>query len=478
MNMNLIFNIFWKFFESISSQFVTLIVSIVLARLLTPDDYGIITTVMIFISLANVFVYNGMGIAIIQKKNVDDLDYSSVFWFNFIISILIYISLYLFAPYISMFFNNKYIGFINVIRVLGLRIIIASINSIQYSYISKNMRFKDLFKSNIVATILSGMLGIYLAMNNYGVWALVWQYLSYSLISAVLLMIIIKMNISFSFSLERINGLMNFGLKNLIVSFMITGYQELRSIVIAKFYAPSELAFYDKGKQFPNIIISNINDTTNSVLFPKLSNCQDDYKEIKELTKKAIKFGTYFVFPLMLGFFAVARNFILVVLTDKWVMCVEYLQLFCLINLFNPIHDSNINSIKAIGRIDIYLRLEVIKKIIETLVLFCTMFIGIKYILYGMLLTSVGFIILNSYPNQKIIGYRIIEQFTDILPNLVISIIMSLVVFAIGFLPLDSLILLIIQVIFGIVLYVALSIMTKNNEFFFIIEVLKKIRKD
>lgn len=478
MNMNLIFNIFWKFFESISSQFVTLIVSIVLARLLTPDDYGIITTVMIFISLANVFVYNGMGIAIIQKKNVDDLDYSSVFWFNFIISILIYISLYLFAPYISMFFNNKYIGFVNVIRVLGLRIIIASINSIQYSYISKNMRFKDLFKSNIVATILSGMLGIYLAMNNYGVWALVWQYLSYSLISAVLLMIIIKMNISFSFSLERINGLMNFGLKNLIVSFMITGYQELRSIVIAKFYAPSELAFYDKGKQFPNIIISNINDTTNSVLFPKLSNCQDDYKEIKELTKKAIKFGTYFVFPLMLGFFAVARNFILVVLTDKWVMCVEYLQLFCLINLFNPIHDSNINSIKAIGRIDIYLRLEVIKKIIETLVLFCTMFIGIKYILYGMLLTSVGFIILNSYPNQKIIGYRIIEQFTDILPNLVISIIMSLVVFAIGFLPLDSLILLIIQVIFGIVLYVALSIMTKNNEFFFIIEVLKKIRKD
>lgn len=461
----LINNLVWKFAERMAAQMVTMIVSVVLARLLDPSHYGTVAIVTIFITLANVFVSDGFGSALIQKKDADELDYSSVLYFNIVLSIFLYLILFFAAPFIADFYGEGYEILTPVFRVLGLRLIPAAINSVQHSYVSKNMIFKKFFLSTLSGTIISGVVGICMAYSGFGVWALVTQYLVSTTVSTVVLTFSIGNIFVLKFSLSRLKTLFSFGWKILCTALLITGYQELRALIIGKLYSSENLAYYDKGKQFPNLIVTNINVSIGAVLFPKLANQQDDMTALKQTTRNSIRFSSFVMSPMMLGFAAVAEPFVRLILTDKWLPCVPLLQLFCIFYLFQPIHTANMQAVKAMGRSDICLKLEIFRDIIQLIVLLVVMWISVEAIVISMAIMSTLFVFVNAYPNIKLLNYSIKEQLSDILPNVGMSLVMFICVYAVKFISSNNLITLIIQIAVGAVVYIALSVITKNNEF-------------
>lgn len=429
----------------------------------------------IFITIANVLVSDGFGSALIQKKDADDIDFSSVFYFNIGFSLFIYGILYLLAPLLSDFYGSGYEILTPVIRVLGLRIILAGINSVQQAYVSRNMIFKKFFLSTLFGTIVSAFVGIIMALNGYGVWSLVAQYLTNTTVDTFVLNRILKWKPVRVFSFKRLKSLLKFGIKILSTNLLITGYQELRTLIVGKVYSSSDLAFYDKGKQFPSLIVTNINVSIGAVLFPKMANEQDDKSRIKMMTRNSIRFSSYVMCPFMMGLAAVSKSFVTVVLTEKWLPCVGLLQLFCVVYLFQPIHTANMQAIKAIGRSDVYLKLELFKKIIELIVLLITMRVSVDAIVVGMASCTTLFTFVNAYPNKKLINYSFFEQMKDLLPSMVLSLLMALVVIAVGIIPVNNIVLLLLQIIVGFFTYVSLSFITKNPEFIYIIRCLKSL---
>lgn len=465
-------NLLWKFAERISAQLVTLLVSVVLARLLQPSDYGIISVVTIFITLANVLVSDGFGNALIQKKDADVLDFCSVLYANVGLMVLLYGLLFALAPALGSFFGEGYEKLPAVVRVLGLRVIVAGVNSVQHAYVSRKMIFRKFFWSTLIGTIASAVVGIGLAYAGAGVWALVAQYLTNTTVDTLVLAITLKKKPRLLFSLERLKGLMRYGSKVLGTSLLITGYQQLRSLIIGKVYSSADLAYFDKGQQFPSLIVTNINTSITAVLFPKMSKEQDDLARVKQTARTAICFSSYIMSPLMLGLAAVAEPFVRLVLTEKWLPCVLLMRLFCVTYLFQPMHSANAQAIKAIGRSDIYLKLELVKKALELAVLVSVMWISVEAIAVGMAVMTVPFTAINALPNQKLLGYTLKEQISDILPAIVMAGIMAVAVYLIGMLPLDTLPLLVIQVLSGACIYLLLSVATKNPQLKYLCSVL------
>lgn len=458
-------NLIWKFAERISAQLISFIVSIILARLLEPEHYGVIAIVLVVIALADVFVSDGLGSALIQKKYADEKDYFSVLYFNIGLSCLLYLVLFISAPFVSVFYGKGYEILTPVLRVLGLRIILTAVNSVQMAYVSKKMIFKKHFISALGGTFFSAIVGISMAYAGYGVWALVAQYLTSAFVGTITLAIVLKKKPKFVFSINSIKELFPYGISILGTGLLITGYQELRALIIGKIYSSSDLAYYDKGRQFPNLIVANINTSIGAVLFPKMSQEQDDQNKIKATTRNSIRFGSYVMCPIMLGLAAVAETFVKLLLTEKWIDCVPLLQLFCIIYLFQPIHTANMQAIKAIGRSDVYLKLESVKKIIELAVLLVVMWISVNAIVIGMAVCTTLFVFVNAYPNKKFINYTIKEQLLDILPSVLMSCVMFVCVYMVNYVNVLDWVKILMQVVIGIIVYVGLSVITKNAEF-------------
>lgn len=471
---SLLGNMTWKFAERISAQLVTMLVSIVLARILDPSDYGTVSVVTIFITLANVFVSDGFGTALIQKKNADALDFSSVLYFNLALSAVLYIVLFFTAPFISLYFGNEYKQLVPILRVLGLRLILTAVNSIQSAYVSRKLLFRKYFWSTLSGTIASAFVGIWMAYQGFGAWALVAQYLTNTTVNSIVLAISLGRVPLLAFSFRRLKGLVGFGSRVLGTNLLSTVYLELRAFIIGKVYSAESLAFFDKAKQFPSLIITNVNTTISQVLFPKMSKDQDDRSKIKATTKNSIRFSSFLMCPLMLGFAAVAENFVIVVLSEKWLPCVPLIWCLCADYLFYPIHSTNMQAIKAVGRSDLLLKLELIKKGIELIVLFAVMRISVLAIAIAMAACSVSFVVLNAIPTGRLIGYRISEQIFDILPSILSSLVMAFAVFLIGQLSLPAIPELLIQVLCGASVYILLAIITKNHEYRKLLSIIKE----
>ena len=463
-------NFIWKFAERISAQLISTIVSIVLARLLMPEDYGVVSIVMIFITLANVFVSDGFGSALIQKKGATPLDFFSVLYFNLVFSCVLYAMLFFAAPYVSAFYGDGYEMLTPILRVMGLRIILSAVNSVQQAYISKKMMFRKFFISTIFGTISSAVVGLIMAYSGYGAWALGAQYLVNTSVGTLTLFFVIKKKPQFIFSFSSLKNLFPFGARVLGRGLLITGFEELRALIIGKVYSSADLAYYDKGKNFPVLLVDNVNSSIGAVLFPKMSNELNDKERLKTTTRNSIRFSSYVMFPLMLGLAAVAETFVTVVLTEKWLPCVPLMQLLCIVYLFQPSHTANMQAIKALGRSDIYLRLEIIKKVVELIVLICVMKISVMAITIGMAACATAFTFINAYPNIKLLGYTIKEQFIDFLPSLTMSLIMAAIVLGIGLLPMNNLLKLVSQVAAGGLSYLVMSFITKNEQFKFVIK--------
>ncbi len=464
-------NLMWRFAERCGAQGVSFIVSIALARILAPEAYGTVALVTVFTTILQVFIDSGLGTALIQKKEADILDFSTVFYFNFFVCILLYVGMYLTAPIIANFYNQPEL--ISLIRVISLTLIISGVKNIQQAYVSRNMMFKRFFFATISGTIFSAVIGIVMAYLGFGVWALVAQQLSNTAIDTLILWITVKWRPKWMFSFERLKGLFSFGWKLLASSVLDTVYNNLRQLIIGKMYTSSDLAFYNKGQQFPNLIVININASINSVLLPVMSKEQDNVEQVKRMTRRSISLSTYIMAPLMMGLVFVAPGLIELLLTDKWLPCVPFLRIFCISYMFYPIHTANLNAINAMGRSDLFLKLEIIKKVIGIILLMSTMWFGVMAMAYSLLISSLCSQIINAWPNRKLLGYGYIEQMRDILPSIIMSVIMGSLVSVLKNLSLPILSTLSLQIVLGAGIYILLSYITKNESFQYLYETLK-----
>ena len=464
-------NFIWRFAERCGAQLVSFVVSIVLARLLEPSVYGTVALVTVFTTILQVFIDSGLGTALIQKKNADDLDYSSVFYFNFVVCIILYLGMFIAAPYIAKFYGNM--SLIPVIRVISLTLNISGVKNIQQAYVSSNMLFKRFFFSTIGGTIVSAFVGIFMAYIGMGVWALVAQQLSNAMIDTTILWITVKWRPKAVFSWERLKSLLAYGWKLLVAVLLDTVYNNLRNLVIGKMYSSADLAFYNQGDKFPKIIVTNINTSIDSVLLPTMSSEQDNKARVKEMTRRAIKTSTYIMAPLMMGLAFCAKTVVELVLTQKWLPCVPFLQIFCITYMFYPVHTANLNAIKAMGRSDIFLKLEIIKKIVGMSLLLSTMWFGVMAMAYSLLVSCVLSQIINSWPNKRLLEYGYLEQLRDLIPGVILAVIMGICVYFIGYINLPNIIVLIIQVIVGATIYIVMSIVFRLESFLYLWNMVK-----
>ena len=415
-------SLIWKYLERIGYQGIQFIVSIILARLLLPSDYGAIAMITVFIAISEVFIQSGFSAALIQQKDVDDLDFSSVFYAGLAISIFIYLILFFASPLIAKFYNMPIIT--SVLRVLALVLIIGSINSVQISKISREMKFKKLFYSNLGAVLFSGSIGILLAYLGYGVWALVAQQIVFNLMSTVILTFTSGWRPKLMFSFERLKKLFSFGWKMLCSGLLDAVYRNIYNLVIGKKFSSETLGLYNKGEQIPKLVTVNIDGAISSVMLPAYSKEQEKKDKLKKMVKRTISTSSYLLFPLMFGLVATAEPVILVLLTEKWSGAIPFLRLLALVYMLYPISTANLQAIKAVGRSDYYLKLEIIKKVFGITVLFLTVPYGIYVMTVFHVITTFISTVINAYPTKKLLNYGYLEQIKAVLPALLLSIAM------------------------------------------------------
>lgn len=470
-SVKIISNFIWRFSERVGAQVVGLLVSFILARLLEPTVYGTIALVNVFLAILQVFVDSGLGTALIQKKDADQLDFSSVFYFNILMSIVIYIVLFFVAPLIATFYENPEMT--SIIRVVSVIVLISGVRGVQQAYVSRTGEFKKFFFSTLIATILSAVIGIYMAYNSFGVWALVVQSISNTAIGTIVLWITVKWRPTLQFSFKRLKGLLGYGWKILCSSLIISIYGNLRQLVIGKIYDTSDLAYYNKGNEIPNRIVPNIEASLVSVLLPAVSQQQDDLSSVKKTTAKAVKVMAFAMWPMMIGVVACATNLIELLLTDKWLPSVPYLQVFCIEAAIWPISSVYYNSINAMGRSDINLKIQIVSRTVGVLLLFLIIKQGVFYIALTSLIVSLIEFFIVSMINRKLIGYKIKEQAKDIIPSMLLSVVMGIVVLGVGQLNFSNLVGLLLQIFVGIIVYCAGAYIFKIEAFRFVLGLLK-----
>lgn len=465
---SVIISLIYKFLERCGCQGVSFIVQIVLARLLDPTDYGVLTLLTIFITISQVFVQSGFNTALIQRKDVTEKDYSSVFYLSLSIALILYVILFFSAPFIADFYDMPQLK--NVLRVLAIILIPGAFNSIQNAKIAKEMKFKELMYCTLGSVIISGAVGIVMAYLGYGVWALVGQQLSNQVSICIIMMLVVKWRPMLIFEIKRVKVLFSFGWKLLCSNLMSNIYNELRSLVIGKKYNSATLGYYNRGKQFPTLIVNNIDGSIQSVMLPALSKEQDNKERVKSMMRRSIVTSSFVIFPLMAGLAAVAEPLISLVLTDKWLPCVPYLRVYCFIFAFYPINTANLQALNAQGRSDQFLKLEIIKKCYGILILLITVFCFKTplAIALGGAVSSLISCFVNASPNKKLLNYSYLEQMKDLFPSMGIAAIMGIIVYGISFLALPSLLKLIIQVLLGVIIYVGLAWIFKLECFIYL----------
>ena len=449
--------LFWKLMERFGVQGVQFVLQIVLARLLSPEHYGVLSLMVIFTTLATVFIQSGFNTSLIQNKDVTEEDYSSVLWVTLGVTALLYALLFVAAPWIAAFYEMP--DLVSPFRVLCLMLFPGALNSVQLAKVSREMDFKKVFYSNVGGVIVSGVAGIVIALLGGGVWALVAQTLLNTVAACLVMAFTVKMKLVLVCRWSRIRVLFSYGWKLLVSGLMESLYQELSSLVIGKKYDAGMLGYYNRGKQFPQFVINAVNGAVQSVLLPAMSAQQDEKEKVKALMRNSVMISSYIIFPMMAGLAGVAAPLVEVLLGEKWLPCVPFLQIFCFTLAFYPVHTSNLQAINAMGRSDIFLKLEIIKKSFGLAVLVVAVFCFDSPIAIAMtgVVTTVVSCFINAYPNKSLIDYSYAEQMKDILPSLIASLVMCGVVLAVGWLDWAPILVLAVQIIVGVVVYVGIS---------------------
>lgn len=459
---NVIKGLFWTLSERFMSQIVSVIVTIVLTRLLAPEDYGVVSIVTVIITILNVFMTSGFSASLIQQEDVEQIDYSTVLYFSILLGFLLYVGVFAISPILAAFYNLPQLEL--VLKILALKIPLSALNSVQQAYVSRNMLFKKFFISTVTATVVSGIIGVVMAYTNFGVWALVAQDLSNVVTISVVLWFSVGWRPTLQFSFKRLKILFDFGIKIFIQTLFNTIYANIRSLLIGGFYSPTDLAYYTKGNQYPNLIVTNVDTAVSKTMFPVMSREQSDLDRIKVLTKRTAQVSSYIMSPILIGFFVCAKQIVSVVMTDKWLPAVPYIRIICICLLIRASQTAILQAIKSIGRSDIVLKMDIPVRILALIILMFTIRFGVIYIAISEIIIEFLALLIYSYYSSKLLNYSYLEIFGDFLKNVILAVIMGEVVYLIGVASgLNMLLTLIIQIVIGGIIYIVLSILLKNE---------------
>lgn len=440
----------WSFLDNISSAGITFLVGLVLARLLTPEQYGIMAMIAIFIAISNSIIDSGFSNALIRKPNVKRIDYSTVFYFNLMVSIVLYLLLFISAPAISLFFNESLL--IDVIRVIGCVLIINALGIIPRTRFVKNIDFKIQTKVSLISSLSSGIIGIGMALGGMGVWSLVGQQLSRQLLNSLFLWFYSKWVPVWEFSIDSFKELYTFGSKLLLSGLLETLYKNIYYIIIGHFYSSAQLGQYTRSEQFSSIFSSNLTAVVQRVSYPVLSSIQDDSQRLLSAYRKVIKSTMLITFACMMGLAAVAKHLIIILIGEKWIPAVGFLQILCFVGMLYPLHSINLNILQVKGRSDLFLKLEIIKKLIAIGPIVIGLFCNIEWMLVGSVLTNFIAFFLNSYYSAPLIGYPTQQQIVDILPSFLVSLLVAAVMWSLSFMKMSNYFVLLLQMGVGIIL--------------------------
>ena len=440
LKRKVISGLFWRYMERTLAQGIQLLVTIVLARILMPEEYGTVALVSVLINIALVFVQNGFGNALIQKADADSTDFSTAFYFSLGLSLVIYLILFVTAPYVSAFYKNSAL-------------------------------------TTLTGTIVSAFTGIGAALMGLGAWALIIQQLTNQCIDTLILWFTSGWRPTREFSMKSLKHIYGYGWKLLLSGLIDTVYSNLYTLIIGKKFSAGDVGYYEKGRQFPALIIMNVNATIQSVLFPALSSQQSDRARTKAMTRRAIKTSTFVIFPCMAGLSVIARPLVVLVLTEKWLPAVSYLRFFCLIYAIWPVHTANLQAINALGRSDIFLKLEIIKKTLGITVLFITIPMGLRAMMIGSCIVCYIGMILNASPNIKLLNYSLVELARDLMPSALLSAFMSAVILCAGSFIGNDLIKLLVQTLLGVCVYAGTAALIRAESFIYIMDTIRGIGK-
>lgn len=453
----------WSFVDNIAGSGITFLVGIVLARLLTPEEFGLIGIITIFIAVFNSIVDSGFSNALIRKNDAKQIDYNTAFIFNLILSIFVFIVLFFLAPLIGNFFKEPQL--VPLTRVMSIIVLINAFALVQRTLLVKKVDFKTQTKVSVIASSSSGVIGLGMAFTGFGVWSLVAQQLSRQFLNTFFLWVYNKWRPQLEFSIKSFKELFNFGWKLLVSGLIATIWTQLYQIVIGKFYTTAALGQFTRAKQFTDIFSSNLTGVVQRVSYPVLSSIQDEKDRLKQGYKKIIKTTMFFTFTLMLGLAAVAKPMVLVLIGEKWLPSVEFLQILCFSAMLYPLHAINLNMLQVKGRSDLFLILEIVKKIIAIGPIILGIFIGIKAMLLGSVFTGFISYYLNSYYSGRDLDYGIKEQINDVFPSFIIALSMAAIVWSISLINISPFILLPLQILAGIIIIFIIGETAKNSEY-------------
>lgn len=453
----------WSAVENVTRVSVTFIVNIILARLLTPGEYGLIGILTIFIAVFNTIVDSGFTNALIRKQDVTDTDYSTVFYTNLILAFVLASTFFFCAKPIAAFFERSEL--VNLTRVMSSVIVINALAIVQRARTTKEIDFKTQTKITIISSISSGTIGIVMAYWGYGVWALVGQQITSHMLSTLLFWIYNNWTPKLIFSLNSFKEMWTFGSKLLVSSLLETTWKEIYQVVIGKCYSPDTLGLYTRAKQFADLCSSNLTSVVQRVSYPVMSSIQNDRQRLKFAYKRVIKTTMLPTFILMLGMAACAESMIMVLVGEKWLECVPMLQIICTYGMLYPLHALNLNMLQVQGRSDLFLKLEIIKKIIAVGPLLIGIFVDLYWMLIGSFLTGLIAYYLNAFYSGPFLNYSIKEQIKDILPSFCVAITMAIPVYLMSYIPISSYLLLPLQIMAGAVITISICEAIKLPEY-------------
>ena len=460
--------LFWSYAERFLAQGITLLVSIVLARILDPEHYGIIAIVSIFITICDALVTGGFGNALVQKKDATDIDFDSISWLSISIAGILYIVLFFSAPIIASFYEESLL--VPVLRVMGVKFIFSAFNSVQQAYVQRKMIFKKFFWATLGSSVISGVVGIGMALNGFGVWALVGQYLSNTLISTIILCFTIGWRPRFRVSISSIKKLWKFGAGMLAATMTYVFKDNIRSLIIGKRFTSSDLAFYNQGKKYPQLLVTDIVESLGKVMFPVLSAEQESADKIKYIMRKSVRVSSYVLTPCIIGLLSVADTFVLAVLTDKWLPCVPYMRVLSLVYITRPMTTIFQKGLLAVGKTGVNLFHEIITSVLTIILLLVAVFAfdSIILIAWSYVLIMILGLLVFAFFVKKYFAYSFWEMLTDYLPSFILSCAMGAAAFACGALPFAPAIRLIVQIAAGAIVYIVLSCIFKVDGFVYL----------
>lgn len=466
-------SLIFKSIERFSVKGLGLIVSIVLARLLSPDEFGQVAIITVFVNLCFTFVESGLNTALIQSKKVDKVDYSTVFYISFAVALLLAGVLVIIAPFIGRLYDNS--ALVLPLQVYSASLLVSAYNSIQTAKLQKEMKFKLILYTSLASTFLAGAIGIIMAYKGAGIWSLIGYYFSYNIINVLMVLVLDRWMPCLKFSVRRAKELFSYGWKMLVSGLLCTLYADIRTLIIGKMFSENKLGYYNRGQQFPVLVSGTVETTIYSVVFPAMSKVQDNSTDVVRLMRNSSKIGSFILMPLQAGLCATAAPLISFLLTDKWLPAVPFMQMICIGGTSIAISVAGLTAIKSIGRSDVYMKLEAVRRaaMIGVLMISVFAFRTVEAIAWGYAISAWIDIAIISVPTKRLLGYGLFAQIKDVWKIIFASAAMFGIVFAIGFVSLPAWALLLIQIPVGVLSYTLICILLRVD---CLIDLISKIR--